>query len=108
MYKYMNMSRPKKTTSISFSEPILYGSISTVRIRCGKKKCPCRKDPNKRHGPYFQWTGIIDGKRTTKMISPDILQECLMRIKNYERLVAKLDALKRRAIKNAPWNQRSP
>jgi len=104
MYVSMKMSRPKRqTTSIAITGSILFGSISAVTIRCGKKECACHKDPRMRHGPYYQWTGIVDGKRTTKLIPEILLKECKERIKRYHLLLAKIEALKIRAIKAAPW-----
>lgn len=96
----------KQPTIISVPEPILPGSIATVWIRCGKKNCACHNDPKHKHGPYYQWSGIINGKRTSKLIPPELLNECQKRIKNYEKLSASLDALKVRAVKNAPWNRK--
>lgn len=85
---------------------MLPGSIATVFIRCGKKNCLCHKDPKHRHGPYYQWSGVINGKRTSKLIPPELLKECQEGIKNYQKLTAKLEELKASAIRNAPWSRK--
>jgi len=104
----MSIQKKGRSISITVPGPILYGSITTVTIKCGKIKCPCRNDPTKQHGPYYQWTGIIDGKRTTKMIPEELIRDCKQRLKNYEKLVQKLEILRQQAIKNAPWNHKPP
>jgi hypothetical protein len=97
------MSRPKITLSID--GPILPGCISTARSTCGKPNCACKdKRRPKLHGTYYRWTGIIDGKRTTKTISKESALECSRRIRNYRRLQHKLEKLIEKSLKNAPWN----
>src|SRR6516165_9125903 len=61
------MSREKIT--ITSPGPILPGTISTAHAKCGKPTCRCRQDPRYMHGPYYRWTGWIDGKATTKTVS---------------------------------------
>ena len=64
------MSREKIT--ITSPGPILPGTISTAHGKCGKPTCRCRQDPKYLHGPYYRWTGWINGKPTTKAISEDV------------------------------------
>ena len=67
MYIYINMSRKKiEKIIISVDGPILPGSISSVRSRCNNRECACYSKKSAMHGPYYRWTGFIDGKRTTK------------------------------------------
>ena len=91
----------KKT--LEFDLPILSGSISTARSRCGKARCACKLNPPRLHGIYYPWTGFIDGKRTTKTVSKEVAQQCLRRILNYRRLQRDIEKLLRRAVANAPW-----
>lgn len=81
------------------------GSISTARSQCGKAHCVCKADPPKLHGIYYRWTGVIDGKRTTKTISKDVAKECERRIENYRALLKKLDQILDDALAEAPWNE---
>ena len=91
-------------TRIDIDWPILPGSISTATSRCGKKGCACkhRLSP-KLHGAYYRWTGFIQGKRTTRTISPEVALECNRRIKRFRRLQKKVDALLAQALSDAPW-----
>ncbi|WP_414648586.1 DUF6788 family protein [Edaphobacter sp.] len=92
----------KKT--LEFDWPILSGSISTARSRCGKPRCACKLRPPRLHGIYYRWTGFIEGKRTTKTISKEAAQECLRRIRNYHRLQRDIEKLLRADLAKAPWN----
>ncbi|MGH9354422.1 MAG: DUF6788 family protein [Terriglobia bacterium] len=95
----------KKT--LEFEWPILPGSISTARSRCGKARCACKLRPPRLHGTYYRWTGFIEGRRTTKTVSKGVAQECMRRIRNYRRLQSDIEMLLREALANAPWTSRS-
>jgi len=82
------------------------GSVSTAQSTCGKPNCACKEDPPKLHGTYYRWTGIIEGKRTTKTISKEEASECQKRIRNYRNLQKQVDHLVKQSIKKAPWNER--
>jgi hypothetical protein len=103
MLYYIRVSRPKIT--IAADGPILPGSISTAKSQCGKPNCACKAKPPKLHGTYYRWTGLIDGRRTTKTITKEMAQECERRIKNYRALQEKLDKKLEEALANAPWNE---
>lgn len=89
---------------LSFDGPILDGSVSTAWSACGKANCACKGDPPRLHGPYYRWTGVIEGRRTTKTISAETARECERRIGNYRKLQRTIERLVRKAAKSAPWN----
>ncbi|MGB7591740.1 MAG: DUF6788 family protein [Terriglobia bacterium] len=93
--------------TIELEWPILPGSISTARSRCGKARCACKLKPHRLHGIYYRWTGFIEGRRTTKTVSKEVAQECIRRIRNYRRLQRGIEKLLRKALANAPWTSRS-
>ena len=95
------MSSPKIT--ITAPGPILPGAISTARAKCGKATCRCREDPRYLHGPYYRWTGWINGKATTKTVSEEIARECERRIENYRELQSKIEDVIAKALDQAPW-----
>jgi hypothetical protein len=97
------MSRQKVT--VTAPGPILPGTISTAQAKCGKRTCRCRWDPNYRHGPYYRWTGWINGKPTTKTISEEIARECQSRIDNYKVLQKNIEKTVADALDQAPWTQ---
>jgi hypothetical protein len=95
-----------KQVQIEVKLPILPGSVSTARSTCGKPQCACHQAPDKRHGVYYRWTGVLEGKRTTKTISQAEALECKARIINYRKLQKTISDLIRQSLKNAPWTQR--
>lgn len=99
MYCYV---RPMRR-SITFTGPVLPGSVSTARSRCGKPGCACKGKPPRLHGTYYRWTGFIDGKRTTKTITRAMALECERRIQNFRTLQREIGRLLRASIAEAPW-----
>jgi hypothetical protein len=95
-----------KTITLHITLPLLPGSLSTARSTCGKPNCACKAKPPKLHGPYYRWTGFLEGKRTTKTLTPQEAHECKRRIAHYRALEKQIDQLVRQALKEAPWNQR--
>ena len=91
------------TRTLRIDKPILPGSVSTAYATCNTPRCACRKPRPKLHGPYYRWTGFIDGKRTTRTITKEQAKECERRIKNYRRLQAQMERLVTVALKSAPW-----
>ena len=88
---------------IDFDAPILPGSVTTARSRCGKQKCACKGTPPRLHGPYYRWTGFVNGKRTTRTLSKEAALECKRRIRNFRKLQKTIDKLVRQSLDNAPW-----
>ena len=88
---------------IKINAPILTGSISTASSRCGKTRCACKDKEPKLHGPYYRWTGVINGKRTTKTISKEVAHECQKRIDQYKKFKKQIDEIMKNALLHAPW-----
>jgi len=88
---------------IAFAWPVLPGSVSTARSRCGKLNCACKGQPPCLHGAYYRWTGFIGGKRTTKTISRQTALECKRRIQNFRKLQREIERLVRASLAEAPW-----
>ncbi len=95
----------KKLKTI-LDEPILPGCISMFKNKCGKLNCACRADHHKLHGPYYRWTGTINGKFTSRIITKEIAEECRKRINNYKKLQKEIKKLLDEGIKHAPWNNK--
>lgn len=93
---------PKEIT-LRITVPLLPGSLSTARSTCGKPRCACKAKPPKLHGPYYRWTGFLEGKRTTKTLSPEQARQCRQRIARYRALEKQIRQLVRRALQEAPW-----
>jgi len=100
---YIRMSSRKIT--ITSPGPILPGTVSTALAKCGKPTCRCHRDRKYLHGPYYRWTGWINGRPTTKTISEEMARECQKRIQNYKELQKKIDQTVENALDQAPWMQ---
>lgn len=50
-------------------QPMRRGSISERRMKCGKPTCPCQRDSEARHGPYFSLTWAVGGKTRTRYVA---------------------------------------
>jgi len=46
------------------------GTVLQVRTVCGSPGCACHADPDKRHGPYWQYTRKIRNKTVTRRLTP--------------------------------------
>lgn len=97
------MSNKKKTIIIDW--PILYGTISIARAKCGQKNCRCQKDSEALHGPYYRWTGRLNGKITTKTLNREVAEECELRIANYKKFQQQIENLLKLSTDSAPWNE---
>ena len=96
----------KKCLTVTVPAPILPGQVSTVMASCGKVNCRCHDDPTQRHGPYYRWKGVIDGRQTTIHLSQVEAEECARRIINYGKLQAKIHAILENSLRSAPWTER--
>jgi len=83
--------------------PLMPGTISIAYAKCGKPNCICKARKPQLHGPYYRWTGAIDGKKTTKTLTKIEAKECARRISNYRKLQMEIDKLLKKSLKNAPW-----
>jgi hypothetical protein len=74
---------------------VLPGSVVTRHMRCGKAACACKADPPVLHGPYVQWTRLVDGKTLTRYLTEDQFSRYRAWFDNARRLrdlAAKLEA----------------
>lgn len=94
---------------IKTNGPILFGTISTTQGTCGKPACKCHTGPKYHHGPYYRWTGVLDGKPTTITLQKEVARECEKRIRNYKAFQKQLKRILNESIKAAPWkSKKSP
>ncbi len=95
-----------KKIRIIVEGPILYGCVSTLKSSCGKPNCACKANPPKLHGPYYQWSGVIKGRITSRKISKDVAEECQRKINNYKKLQKKIKDLVNEELKNVQWGSK--
>jgi hypothetical protein len=102
----MDKKRRGVKVEISVTGPVLPGTVSIFTPKCGQKHCRCATDDEFRHGPYYRWSGFLDGRRTTVNLSEDEAKECRRRINNWRKLQKQLASITEHALQGAPWTAR--
>ena len=47
------------------------GSLQRRMNTCGKPNCRCARDPAFRHGPYYEWGRMVNGKLVHSLLPPE-------------------------------------
>ena len=74
---------------------VCQGTITRRYLPCGKPSCACRKDPRRRHGPYYYWTAKLEGRTLTRMLGPAAVPLYQEGIRNHRRLEAMLRRMRK-------------
>ncbi|MFO8175337.1 MAG: DUF6788 family protein [Candidatus Fermentibacterota bacterium] len=72
---------------------LMRGSIIQRFSRCGSPGCACHTDPDRRHGPYWQWTSKVKGKTVTRNLSQEQkhrYEQWMANAKRVDEIVAEL------------------
>lgn len=75
--------------AISGVDYLCSGTLLKRTKVCGKPGCRCAKDASARHGPYYEWGHMQDGKLVHRTVSPEQAILLQQGIDNY-RAVQKL------------------
>jgi hypothetical protein len=59
------------------------GTLLKRMMTCGKAACRCARDPNARHGPYYEWGHMMKGKLVHRMVTPQQATIIRKAIANY-------------------------
>ena len=59
------------------------GTLAKRTKRCGQAACRCARDPDARHGPYYEWGRMKGGKLVNRMVSLDEATMLRRAIANY-------------------------
>ncbi|MFQ5745459.1 MAG: DUF6788 family protein [Acidobacteriota bacterium] len=62
---------------------------------CGKPTCRCAHDPADRHGPYYEWGYMKDGRQVHRMIPPEqapLLRRAITNYRKVRRLLRRWEA----------------
>ena len=81
---------------------VMRGSLVKRTKECGRPECPCHSDPQREHGPYYQWTRKVKAKTVTEVLTPDqarLWQQLIRNGRRLKRLVARLYAISAKAAK---------
>jgi len=90
---------------------ILRGSILRRFSRCGSPGCACHTDPERLHGPYWQWTAKVKGKTVTRNLNEEQLaryQQWMDNAKRFDEIVADLQEISAQAHALLVAQERGP
>ena len=79
----------------------LKGTVLRRMMKCGQARCPCHREPSKRHGPYFEWTYKAKGKTVNVKLRPQaapLYQAATQQYRGLKAILAKLERLSRTAL----------
>ncbi len=77
-------------TRITAMDWVCSGTIQKRTQTCGKATCRCARDPAARHGPYFAWGRMEDGRFKNTVVSPRQAHLLAQAIKNHRTIVTLL------------------
>jgi hypothetical protein len=71
------------------------GTLQKRFKRCGKPGCRCAKDPDARHGPYYEWSYLKGDKLRHRTLTPKQAELMRLAIENHEKLKKLIKAWER-------------
>ena len=75
------------------------GTILKRMKVCGKPGCRCASDSQARHGPYYEWGRMKEGKLVHQSLSPEQAQLLKKAIANYKKIRALLRTWESETVK---------
>lgn len=72
---------------------ICAGSLVERRVTCGNPTCPCSRDPEKLHGPYYQLSWKEKGKSVSRFLSSEEATLYREWINNRHKLIEIIDKM---------------
>jgi hypothetical protein len=71
------------------------GTVLKRRMKCGNKRCPCHRDPGKRHGPYWECTYKVQNKTVNLKLYRETMPLYRAAIHQYRKLKSLLGRMER-------------
>ena len=75
------------------------GTLVTRTKVCGKPGCRCAHDPAARHGPYYEWGYMKDGRQVHRTLSAEQATVLKKAIANYRAILRLLRAWQRQTLR---------
>jgi uncharacterized protein DUF6788 len=88
-------------TELQRLELFCKGTVLARRMKCGQPSCPCHTDPDKRHGPYWEWTYKAAAKTVNVRLSPQagpLYKAASLQYRRLKSLLHRLEKLSRTAL----------
>ena len=75
------------------------GTLVTRTKVCGKPGCRCASDPEARHGPYYEWGYMKEGRQVHRMLSAEQATILTKAIANYRAVLRLLRQWERQTLR---------
>lgn len=72
--------------SVGTIDYLCSGTLIKRLKQCGKSACRCAQDPAARHGPYYEWGHMHQGKLVHRSVTPQQAAVLRLAIKNYRKV----------------------
>lgn len=72
--------------SVGTIDYLCSGTLAKRMKLCGKPSCRCAQDPTARHGPYYEWGHMHDGKLVHRTVTPEQAAILRLAINNYRKV----------------------
>lgn len=72
--------------SVGTIDYLCSGTLAKRMKLCGKPSCRCAQDPTARHGPYYEWGHMHDGKLVHRTVTPEQAAILWLAINNYRKV----------------------
>lgn len=95
--------------AIGAMEYLSSGTLLKRTKRCGNPRCACARDPAARHGPYYEWSYMKDGKLHHRTLSPEqakLMRRAIANYRKVKRLLRLWEAQTQRLIELNALEQR--
>jgi hypothetical protein len=76
------------------------GSLVSRETSCGKPGCRCQGDPPRRHGPYWQWSRLKDGKTLSRRLNTheaDLYRQWIANKHHLDAVIAQMEEVSTKA-----------
>jgi hypothetical protein len=71
------------------------GTVLKRMMKCGNPRCPCHRNPGKRHGPYWECTYKVQNKTVNLKLYPETVPLYRAAIHEYRKLKSILERMER-------------
>ena len=77
------------------------GTVLKRRMKCGNPRCPCHRNPSKRHGPYWECTYKIQNKTVNLKLYPEtapLYRAAIQESRKLKSILERMEKLSRSAL----------
>ena len=84
------VSRQRLLREVASIELVCEGTVLRRTKVCGRPNCRCATDPSARHGPYYEWSRLEEGRLVHNLISAQQAHVILRAIQDQRKIQRKV------------------